>query len=155
MPYFAAGCWVTAESLWSSPRGKAVLGPHGCRTVRRRHGTSACPRPQISSSSGFVPKPWLPSTARAQRGWWDGSALITNKWNELNVIGDELFGARDPGMLSGLHTTLTTPPSSHRGRVFLPELRLNHCKDVSRVFVTHFVPKITQRQTCSPASFLR
>lgn len=56
----------------------------------------------ISSSPGFALKTCLPSTARTPRVWGDGSDLIVNKFNEGNVIGDELLGAWDPGMLSGL-----------------------------------------------------
>lgn len=50
--------------------------------------------------------------------WWASSDLIINKWNKLNVTGDELFGAWDPEMLSGLRTTLMTSPQLPLGQSF-------------------------------------
>lgn len=45
------------------------------------------------------------------------------------------------------------PPSSHWGRVLLPEPGLNHCKGVSRVFLKHFVLKsLKDKPAPQPAS---
>ena len=109
----------------------------------------------MSSSPGFVLKTCLPSTVCTHHVWWDGSDLIINKWNELNVIRDELFGARDPGMLNGLPTMLVTSLQLPLGQSFASqagsESLQRHFQGVSNTFCS----EITQRQTCSPASFLR
>lgn len=77
-----------------------------------------------------------PSMASTHCGWWDGSDLIINKWDELSVIWVNYLASRDP---SGLHMMPMISPSSHWERALLLQLGLDPCKDFSKVFLTDFV----------------
>lgn len=60
-------------------------------------------------------------------------------------------GSRDANWAT--YNANDSPPSSHRGRVLLPEPGLNHCRGVSRVFLTHFVLKsLKDKPAPQPAS---
>lgn len=46
------------------------------------------------------------------------------------------------------------PPSSHWGRALLPELGLNHCEDIFRVFLKHILLCNHSKTNRLPTGFL-